>query len=213
MATWAASSSGETHYVHDMRPVFDKTPWRYLEPKDFPIGSMCHPIALLTWYLGEVEEVFAYGGQQRGRPTLPGRHPGHLLVNLRFRNGAIGRILGAFGIVEPPLPMEIAQPVRHRRQLVHDKLVLDRLPGQPVAHIGFRQRARPRRRGEAVSGRIRPRNPGRHAVVLHRARMRRARWRLARRSRHRWPPGSRSRIERRATDAPDRTRRCHVDRR
>ena len=42
-----------------MRPVFDRTPWRYQEPdaKDFPIGSMCHPVALITMFFGDVAEV------------------------------------------------------------------------------------------------------------------------------------------------------------
>jgi predicted dehydrogenase len=128
---------GETHYVHDMRPVFDKTPWRYLEPKDFPIGSMCHPIALLTWYLGEVDEVFAYGVNSGVDPRYPATTPDTYLVNLRFRNGALGRILGAFGIVEPPLPMESLSLFGTGGSFVHDKLVLDRLPGQPVAQIEF----------------------------------------------------------------------------
>jgi predicted dehydrogenase len=128
---------GETHYVHDMRPVFDKTPWRYLEPKDFPIGSMCHPIALLTWYLGEVDEVFAYGVNSGVDPRYPSDTPDTYLVNLRFRNGALGRILGAFGIVEPPLPMETLSLFGTGGSFVHDKLVLDRLPGKPVARIDF----------------------------------------------------------------------------
>ena len=128
---------GETHYVHDMRPVFDKTPWRYLEPKDFPIGSMCHPIALLTWYLGEVEEVFAYGVNSGVDSRYPANTPDTYLVNLRFRNGALGRILGAFGIVEPPLPMESLSLFGTGGSFVHDQLVLDRLPGKPVARIDF----------------------------------------------------------------------------
>lgn len=123
---------GETHYVHDMRPVFDKTPWRYLEPKDFPIGSMCHPISLLTWYLGDVEELFAYGVNSGVDPRYPADTPDTYLVNLRFRNGAIGRILGAFGIVEPPLPMETLKLFGTKGSLVHNEVVLDKIPGKPV---------------------------------------------------------------------------------
>jgi predicted dehydrogenase len=128
---------GETHYVHDMRPVFDRTPWRYLEPKDFPIGSMCHPVSLLTWYLGEVDEVFAYGVNSGVDPRYPAEVPDTYLVNLRFRNGALGRILGAFGIVEPPLPMESLSLFGTEGSFVQDRLVLDRLPGKPVSRIEF----------------------------------------------------------------------------
>jgi predicted dehydrogenase len=124
---------GETHYVHDMRPVFDKTPWRYLEPKDFPIGSMCHPVALLTWYLGDVDELFAYGVNSGVDPRYPADTPDTYLVNLKFTSGAIGRIMGAFGIVEPPLPMETLRLFGTKGSLVHDDVVLDRIPGKPVA--------------------------------------------------------------------------------
>lgn len=128
---------GETHYVHDMRPVFDKTPWRYLEPKDFPIGSMCHPIALLTWYLGDIDEVFAYAVNSGVDRRYPADTPDTYLVNLRFANGAIGRILGAFGIIEPPLPMETLHLFGTKGSLVHDQVVLDRLPSLPTARLEF----------------------------------------------------------------------------
>ena len=128
---------GETHYVHDMRPVFDRTPWRYLEPKDFPIGSMCHPIALLTWYLGDVDELFAYGVNSGVDPRYPADTPDTYLVNVRFRSGAIGRLLGAFGIIEPPLPMETLKLFGTKGSLVHDEVVFDKLPGQPVAKLDF----------------------------------------------------------------------------
>ena len=129
---------GETHYVHDMRPVFDRTPWRYLEPKDFPIGSMCHPIALLSWYLGDAEEVTAYGVNSGVDPRYPADREDTYLVNVRFRNGAIGRILGAFGIIEPPLPMESLSLFGTKGSLVHNQVVLDRLPGLPTATLDFR---------------------------------------------------------------------------
>jgi len=128
---------GETHYVHDMRPVFDKTPWRYLEPKDFPIGSMCHPIALLAWYLGDADEVFAYGINSGVDSRYPADTPDTYLVNVRFINGAIGRILGAFGIIHPPLPMESLSLFGTKGSLVHDRVVLDRLPGKPTATLSF----------------------------------------------------------------------------
>lgn len=123
---------GETHYVHDMRPVFDKTPWRYLEPKDFPVGSMCHPIALLGWFLGDVAEVFAYGVNSGVDPRYPAGTPDTYLVNVRFANGAIGRLLGAFGIIEPPLPMETLRLFGTKGSLVHDQVVFDRIPGKPA---------------------------------------------------------------------------------
>lgn len=128
---------GETHYVHDMRPVFDKTPWRYLEPKDFPIGSMCHPVALLTWFLGDAEEVSAYGVNSGVDPRYPADREDTYLVNVKFRNGSIGRVLGAFGIIHPPLPMESLSLFGTKGSLVHNEVVFDRLPGLPTARLDF----------------------------------------------------------------------------
>jgi predicted dehydrogenase len=44
----------EAHYVHDMRPVLDRTRWRHEAPQDFLYGGACHPIDLLSWFLGDV---------------------------------------------------------------------------------------------------------------------------------------------------------------
>ena len=62
----------------------------------------------------------------------PADTPDTYYVNLRFTNGAIGRILGAFGIIEPPLPMETLQLFGTKGSLVHNQVVLDKIPGKPV---------------------------------------------------------------------------------
>jgi predicted dehydrogenase len=131
---------GSTHYVHDMRPVFDRTPWRYQEPgaKDFPIGSMCHPIALITMFFGDVAEVSAFGINGGMDARYPAEREDTYLVNLRFRSGAIGRVLGAYGLVHPPLPMESLSLFGTKGSLVDYELVLDRLPGHPVVTLDYR---------------------------------------------------------------------------
>ena len=53
----------EAHYVHDMRPVFKMTPWRLNTPQDFMYGGVCHPVDVLRWFLGDVDEVFAYANK------------------------------------------------------------------------------------------------------------------------------------------------------
>jgi predicted dehydrogenase len=95
----------EAHYVHDMRPVIAKTPWRD-DPlnKRFLVGSACHPIDHVMWFGGEVAEVSAFGqdsGLLEGRVAL-----NNFVLNLTFTSGAIGRVLGLYGVVHPPLPME-----------------------------------------------------------------------------------------------------------
>lgn len=93
----------EAHYVHDFRPVLDRTPWRHEQTQDLLYGGTCHPIDLLRWFLGDVDEVFVYASHS----GIDARYPKHdnFLINLRFKNGVIARILAAFGLVEPPLPM------------------------------------------------------------------------------------------------------------
>ena len=108
---------GETHYVHDMRPVFDRTPWRYQEPhpKDFPIGSMCHPISLITSFFGDVEESARLRHPQRGRSALPGAPPGHLHRRAEVQGGRDRPRAGGLRDRRAPPAHGVAQPLRHQR--------------------------------------------------------------------------------------------------
>lgn len=47
----------EAHYVHDLRDVADFTPWRVEAPQDLMFGGACHPIDVLRWFLGDINEV------------------------------------------------------------------------------------------------------------------------------------------------------------
>ena len=58
---WAISDWLNRTMSNDMRAVYDKSPWRYEMPQDLMYGGVCHPVDLLRWFLGEAEEVFAYG--------------------------------------------------------------------------------------------------------------------------------------------------------
>jgi predicted dehydrogenase len=92
----------EAHYLHDIRPVFEMTPWRLEVPQDFMYGGVCHPVDILRWFLGDIEEVHAYGS--RGKlSTYPLMD--NFSLNVKFSNGTIGRILGLYGVVEPAEPM------------------------------------------------------------------------------------------------------------
>jgi predicted dehydrogenase len=127
----------EAHYVHDMRPVFDRTPWRYEQPQDFLYGGACHPVDLLRWFLGDVEEVFVYGTQSGIDPRYA-RHD-NFLINLRFANGVIARVLAVFGLVEPPLPMLGLGIYGDKGSIVNDQIVLDKIEGKPVMKLTFGQ--------------------------------------------------------------------------
>ena len=93
----------EAHYVHDMRPVYEMTPWRLNVPQDFMYGGVCHPVDVLRWFLGDVEEVFAYANKGNITPEYPLK--GNFLLNLKFKTGQIARIMGAYDIIHPPMPM------------------------------------------------------------------------------------------------------------
>ena len=98
----------EAHYVHDMRPVFDATPWRIEMPQDLMFGGTCHPVDVLRWFFGDVESVHCLGTNGDLYESKKGTHyttPNDFLLNLKFKNGVIARVLGAYGLVEPPMPM------------------------------------------------------------------------------------------------------------
>ena len=92
----------EAYYVHDLRPVLDTTPWRYQMPQDYMYGGVCHPADLLRWFLGEVDEVFAYGSHGGIDHRYPPDRDNNFIISLKYRNGVIARILGAYDLIHPP---------------------------------------------------------------------------------------------------------------
>ncbi len=92
----------ESYYVHDMRPVFDRSPWRYQLPQDFMYGGVCHPVDLLRWFLGEADEVFAYGSHGGLDARYPADKHDNFIISIKYRSGVIARVLGAFDLVHPP---------------------------------------------------------------------------------------------------------------
>lgn len=92
----------EAYYVHDLRPVFDKSPWRYEMPQDLMYGGVCHPVDLLHWFVGPIDEVFAYGGRLGLERRYPANQEMNFAISLKHRSGAIGRIIGGFDLVHPP---------------------------------------------------------------------------------------------------------------
>jgi predicted dehydrogenase len=128
----------EAHYAHDMRPVLNRTPWRYEAPQDLMYGGACHPIDLLRWFFGDVDEVFCYAGKSDLDPRY-GVHGLHdnFLINLRFANGVIARVLAVFGLVEPPMPMLGLGIFGTKGSFVNDRLVFDKLEGKPEFQLRF----------------------------------------------------------------------------
>lgn len=98
----------EAHYVHDMRPVYEMTPWRIDMPQDLMFGGTCHPVDVLRWFFGDVESVHCVGCKNDSYVSAKGSHypvENNFMLNLKFKNGVCARVLAAYGIVEPPIPM------------------------------------------------------------------------------------------------------------
>ena len=92
----------EAHYTHEIKDYFGLTPWRLEVPQDFMYGGACHPVDSLVWFLGEVDEVHCYANRG-GLSDYPIED--NFLLNLKFKNGVMARVLGAYGMVQPPGPM------------------------------------------------------------------------------------------------------------
>ncbi len=92
----------EAHYVHELKDYFPLTPWRLEVPQDFMYGGCCHPVDSLVWMLGEIEEVHCYG-RRGGVSDYPIED--NFTLNLKFANGVMARVLGMYGVIQPPFPM------------------------------------------------------------------------------------------------------------
>ncbi len=88
----------ETQYIHDMRWFYLNRPWAMEGGFDLLFAAASHPVDLIRWYMGDVEEVSAYGdrsliGEKEG---FPGNDT--YIINLKFKSGHIGRVLGFYGL-------------------------------------------------------------------------------------------------------------------
>ena len=93
----------ESYYLHDMRPVFDFTPWRLTAPQDFMYGGCVHSIDVVRAFGGDIDEVHAFSNQGKMVDSYP--IDDNFFLNVRFKSGVIGRVAGLYGIVHPPTPM------------------------------------------------------------------------------------------------------------
>jgi predicted dehydrogenase len=93
----------ESHYVHDMRPVFKATPWRLAMPQDVMFGGCVHSIDILRAFGGDVRRVHAFAAKGNLTPEYPLQD--NFFINLEFTSGVIGRVAGLYGVVHPPMPM------------------------------------------------------------------------------------------------------------
>lgn len=91
----------DAHYIHRMDWFYEKSPWAATDT-DWIFLGMSHPVDLVRWYLGRIEEVHAYGfttklGKQYGLKGFD-----LYTVHLRTHDGRLGRALGHYGLKELP---------------------------------------------------------------------------------------------------------------
>ena len=93
----------ESHYNHDMRPVYEMTPWRRAVPQDLMFGGCVHSIDVIRAFGGDVRYVQAVAA--RGKMTEGYPIEDNFYINLVFKSGVIGRVSGLYGTVHLPGPM------------------------------------------------------------------------------------------------------------
>lgn len=91
----------DAQYVHRMDWFYMKSPWA-ANTTDWVFLGLSHPVDLIRWYLGPIEEVHAFGS----RSALGREHQLQgfdiYVVNLRSADGRLGRAMGHYGLHELP---------------------------------------------------------------------------------------------------------------
>lgn len=133
------------HYVHDFRNVAMYTPWRVQAPQDLLFGGACHPVDVLRWIFGDVEEVHCYATAAAITEGWPADLEDSFLINMKFTSGLIAHVTAAYGVCHPPLPMMGLKILGSKGSVAadytdfkggHVQLVLDKIRGVPGALPG-----------------------------------------------------------------------------
>lgn len=91
----------DAHYIHRMDWYYEKSPWA-ANSTDWVYLGLSHPLDLARWYLGRIDEVFAYGTQSALARQYGARSFDIYTVNLKGADGRIGRVMGHYGLHELP---------------------------------------------------------------------------------------------------------------
>lgn len=116
----------ESDYLHDCAEFLRD--WRVdpAAPQNMVLGGGCHPIDLLRWLVGDVDEVYAVANKMAFARTNPIEHD-CMLLSLKFKSGAIGKVLISIGC-KRPYSMGLSL-YGDRGTLVDEKLFLSKIPG------------------------------------------------------------------------------------
>lgn len=111
----------EADYIHDLRCQREMEPWKVSE--EIPIvGGGCHPLDLLRWLAGDVEEVFAYCNRIAFSEMA---HPATVVSVYRFASGAVGKVTVLYGCVNPMPELYNLGIYGTRGSVVRNRLCLD----------------------------------------------------------------------------------------
>jgi len=91
----------ETHYVHDMRWFYGNRAWAKEGGFDLLFAAASHPVDLIRWYMGDVQEVSVYADRSLIGEESHFQGNDIFVINLKFVNGRIGRVLGLYGLEQP----------------------------------------------------------------------------------------------------------------
>jgi predicted dehydrogenase len=91
----------DAHYIHRMDWFYEKSPWAATDT-DWIFLGLSHPIDLLRWYLGPIQEVQAYGNRSSLGLSYGLKGFDIYSVNVKAKDGRMGRAFGHFGLHELP---------------------------------------------------------------------------------------------------------------
>ena len=74
----------ESYYVHDMRPVFEFTPWRLQVPQDLMFGGCVHSIDVIRAFGGDIDTVHA--NAVKGNVTEAYPIADNFFINVKFKD-------------------------------------------------------------------------------------------------------------------------------
>ena len=91
----------DAHYIHRMDWYYEKSPWA-VTGSDWVFLGLSHPVDLVRWYLGSIDEVQAYGYTSDLGKKYSVSGSDVYVVNLRGADGKIARVMGHYGLRELP---------------------------------------------------------------------------------------------------------------
>ncbi len=91
----------DAHYIHRMDWYYDKSLWA-TTTTDWVFLGLSHPLDLIRWYLGPIEQVQAIGSRSALAQEYGVKSFDIYCVNVIARSSQLGRAMGHYGLHELP---------------------------------------------------------------------------------------------------------------